>query len=250
MFDSAAIGDGDFELFYQDAGDGPAVAFCHGFSGNHLSWWRQVARFHDDYRCVVPDQRSFGRSEDVDDAGLAALADDLVALLDHLGIDEAALVGHSMGGWPVGSVATRHPDRVAALVLAASPGGLIAPDRHRELMAAGDEPPAVDPLTPELEFLDAAIEELNLDAPAEWVEARAVLDGLPLDADRIVGAAIPTLVIAGEADEFMPEPAVEAVAEALDAESAVVEDARHSAYYERPAAFNRLVADFLERAGH
>lgn len=249
MFDSATIGDGDFELFYQDAGDGPAIAFCHGFSGNHLSWWQQVAPFHEDYRCIVPDQRSFGRSVDADGAGLAALADDLVALLDDLGIDRAALVGHSMGGWPVGSVATQHPERVAALVLSASPGGLIEPGRHRELLAAAGDPPDVDPLTPELEFLNVAIEELNRDAPTEWTEARATLDELPLDADRVVDEGIPTLVIAGEADEFMPGPAVDAVAETLDAESAIVDGARHSVYYEQPAAFNRLVADFLERAG-
>lgn len=250
MFEPATIGDDEFELYYQDAGEGPPIAFCHGFSGNHLSWWRQVAPFHEDYRCVVPDQRSFGRSIDPDGVGVGALADDLLGLLDHLGIEEAVLVGHSMGGWPVASVATQRPERVAGLVLSASPGGLLDPERHRELMAGAGDPPAVDPLTPELQFLDAAIGELNRDAPAEWVEARAVLDELPLDATRIADAGIPSLVIAGEADEFMPGSAVEAVADALEAESAVVEDAAHSVFYEQPAAFNRLLGDFLAKIGY
>lgn len=245
MFDSVAIGDDGFELSYEDVGEGPPVAFCHGFSDNHLSWWQNLPALTDDYRCLAPDQRSFGRSLDPTDRGVDALADDLLALLDRLGIDRAALVGHSMGGWPVASVASQHPERVAGLVLSATPGGLIDPDRHRELMAAGDvTAPETPPVSRELAFLSEAIAALNTDSPDEWEPTRAILDEYPLDADR-VAADVPTLVIAGEFDEFMPAVAVEAVAERLDAASVVVEDAAHSVFYEQPAAFNRHVREFL-----
>lgn len=246
MFDRMSIGASDVDLFYQTVGDGPPIVFCHGFSGNHLSWWQQLPAFAADYRCVAPDQRSFGRSVDMAGAGVAALADDLLALLDHLDIDRATLVGHSMGGWPVGSVATQQPDRVATLVLSATPGGLIDPDRHRDLMAAADSPPDVDPLSTELEFLSTAIGELNTDAPAEWEEARAVLDELPLDARPVADADIPTLLVAGEADEFMPPAAIEAVADRLDAETTVIDGAGHSVYFEQPDAFNQRVGEFLD----
>lgn len=247
MLERTSLGETGFDCYYQDVGEGPPIAFLHGFSGNHLSWWQQVPTFSADYRCIAPDQRRFGRSEDGDGPGVEAFVHDLVALLDDLGVERTALVGHSMGGWTVGSFASQYPGRVAALVLSATPGGLIAPERHRELMAAGaDAIPPVDPLTPEASFLADAISELNRDAPAEWEETRAVLDELPLDAETVVDAEIPVLVIAGEADEFMPAPAVDAVATRLEADSTVVEGAAHSVYFEQPETFNRSVKAFID----
>lgn len=234
------------DIHYQDVGSGPALALVHGFSANHLSWYQQVPTFREAYRCLVPDQRRFGRSADTAGRGVGAFPDDLAALLDHAGAEEAALVGHSMGGWTVGSVATRHPERVSALVLSATPGGLLPPAEHRELMAAGDTP-EVDPLTPEQAFLAEAIDELNADKPPSWEATRPTLDELVLDAEVVAEADIPTLVVAGEADDFMPAPAVEAVGDRLGAETAVLENAGHSAYFEQPAAFNSVVRAFLDR---
>ena len=237
--------DDSTDLYYQDVGSGPPLTLVHGFSANHLSWYQQVPTFRGDYRCVVPDQRRFGLSVDTAGAGVRAFPDDLAALLDHLGVGETALVGHSMGGWTVGSFATQYPERVSALVLSATPGGLISPERHERLMAQGVTP-EVDPLTPEQDFLAESIDGLNRDNPPSWEETRPPLDELPLDAGTVVDADIPTLVVAGEADEFMPAPAIEAVGERLNAETAVIENAGHSAYFEQPEAFNSVVRSFLE----
>ena len=241
----ATIGEGGIDYYYQDVGSGPPVAFIHGFSANHLSWYQQVPAFRAEYRCLVPDQRRFGLSVDTAGAGVQACPDDLAALLDHLGVEETALVGHSMGGWTVGSFATQYPERVSALVLSATPGGLILPGRHRDLVAQG-ETPDVDPLTPEAAFLSESIDGLNRDKPPSWEETRPPLDELPLDADVVVDADIPVLVVAGEADDFMPAPAVDAVGKRLGAETAVIEDAGHSAYFEQPEAFNSVVGRFLD----
>jgi pimeloyl-ACP methyl ester carboxylesterase len=160
------------------------------------------------------DQRMFGRSEDAADGpGAAAMADDLTALLDHLGIEEAAVVGQSMGGWPAASFATQHPDRTAALVLSATPGGLLPPDEHAALIEAAATPAEVDPLTPELSFLSDAIDALNTDRPAEFTDIRPALDGLPLAPDRIVDAGVPTVLVTGEADDFMPRNAMKTLSE-------------------------------------
>ena len=90
-----------FRLYYEDTGGpGPTVLFLHGAGGNHLCWWQQVPVFAEEYRCVTMDQRSFGQSPDVAGGpGPAALGADALALLDHLGIAQAALVAQSMGGW-------------------------------------------------------------------------------------------------------------------------------------------------------
>jgi len=247
MLDHALV-DG-IDLHYRTAGEGPPLVFLHGFSGNHLSWWQQLPAFAGEYRCLAPDQRRFGLTADEEDGpGAAAFVDDLVALLDHLGHDRVALVGHSMSGWPAASFATQSPDRVAALVLSGSPGGLVSPERHETLREeATGTLPDVDPLTPELEFLSDAITELNRHAPAAFKDVHPVLERLPTDADTIVEAGIPTFLIAGEADPFMPPAAVEAVSERLDgAEFAIVEGAGHSANFERPDRFNRHVGSFLD----
>ena len=246
MLDSVAIGDAGFELHYRDVGEGPPLALAHGFSANHLSWWQQLPAFGEAYRCLAPDQRRFGLSVDPTDRGVAAFPGDLAALLDSRDVDRTALLGHSMGGWTVGSFATQYPERVAALVLSASPGGLIPPERHRELIEAGaDAVPEVEAPSPERAFLEEAIAALNRDAPATWEATRPTLDDLPLDADTILEAEIPVLLVVGEGDPFMPAPAVDAVADRLDAETVVIENAGHSAYFEQPEAFNRAVLDFL-----
>lgn len=246
MLESVPI-DG-FDLYYQTAGEGPPVVFLHGFSGNHLSWWQQLPAFAGDYRCIAPDQRGFGLSADVDDGpGVAAFPDDLAALLDGLGIERAAVVGHSMSGWTAASFATKHPDRVAAMVLSGTPGGLLPPERHHELMERGAATLAeVDPLTAELEFLEESIAELNRHAPPEWTAVRPTLDRLPLDPDGILDAEVPVLAVAGEADAFMPRPAVKALSERLDdCAFAIVEGAGHSSNFDRPSTFNGLVGEFL-----
>jgi pimeloyl-ACP methyl ester carboxylesterase len=246
MFDSISVDGAD--LHYQVAGEGPPVLFLHGFSGNHLSWWRQIPAFADDYRCLAPDQRGFGRSRDGPDGpGVAAFVDDLRALLDHLDHDRVAVVGHSMSGWPAASLATQEPGRVAALVLSGTPGGLIDRERHEEFLAAADASLDDVPVSEEHAFLSGAITELNTDAPAEFADVRPTLEQLPTDPERIVDAGVPTLLVAGEADPFMPAPALDAVRDRLDgAERVTVEGAAHSANFERPDAFNRHVKGFLD----
>ena len=244
MFDSIQT-DG-IDLYYQVVGEGAPVVFLHGFSGTHLSWWRQVPAFRDRYRCVAPDQRGFGRSRDRSDGpGAAAFVDDLRALLDHLGHDHVALVGHSMSGWPAAAFATRYPDRVAALVLSGTPGGLLGRERHDELCEAADLPD-VDPLSAEHAFLSESIGELNDHGPQEFADVRPDLERLETDTETIVAAEIPVLLVGGEADAFMPPAAVTALADRIEAETATVEGAAHPSNIERPAQFNRHLRRFLQ----
>ena len=73
---------------YQEYGQGEAIVFCHGAGGNLLSWWRQIPYFSENYRCVTFSHRGFGHSYDQPDGpGMKSFVEDLVALLDHLGIE-------------------------------------------------------------------------------------------------------------------------------------------------------------------
>ena len=120
------------DLYYELHGSGPPLVFAHGLGGNHLTWWQQVPRFQDRYTCVTYAQRGFGRST-VQEGGLRpeAFADDLAALIDHLGFEDVRLVAQSMGGWPCLEYAIRRPERVRALVMADTVGTLSHPESDR-----------------------------------------------------------------------------------------------------------------------
>lgn len=101
---------------------GQTVLAVHGITANHLSW-SLVARRLPEVRLAAPDLRGRGDSAHLGGPyGMARHADDLVAVLDALGVDHAVVAGHSMGGLVAVVLARRHPDRVTRLVLA--DGGL------------------------------------------------------------------------------------------------------------------------------
>src|SRR5919206_3995273 len=109
-------------LGYSDTGSGsPVVLLVHGFPLNRSMWDPQLGVLRERARVIVPDLRGFGASEagPPGPLGMDQHADDLVALLDALGIrDPVVYVGLSMGGYVGLALWRRHPERVRALVLA------------------------------------------------------------------------------------------------------------------------------------
>lgn len=96
---------------------GPAVLALHGVTANHRCW-APTARRLPDRRVLAPDLRGRGRSSGLSGPyGMAAHAEDAVAVLDAHRVDRAVVVGHSMGAFAALTLAHRHPDRVARLVL-------------------------------------------------------------------------------------------------------------------------------------
>jgi 3-oxoadipate enol-lactonase len=248
-------------LYYEAHGRGPALVFAHGAGGSHLSWWQQVPHFARTHRCVVFDQRAFGRSRDAADGpGRRAFADDLRDLLDHLEIETAALVAQSMGGRTAVGFALRNPGRVRALVLAGTTGGAVD-DRVRDAQDQHKESPqgrrsllhrAVSPRLrrerPDLAHLYRMINRLNPRRPGDFLAPIPGYRGS--SAERLAAMAIPILFLVGEDDTVTP-PHVVRMAHGLVAGSQfdVIEGAGHSAYFERAGAFNRRVARFLSEAG-
>ena len=165
-------------MFYESHGDGSAIVFAHGRGGNHLSWWRQVAAFQADHRCVTFDQRGWGLTEGPAGApNPATVSADLLALLDYLEIDRTVLVAQSMGGISSLRVALHHPERVAGLVLADTTGGI--GDASVVSLLADVHPPE-DPLRralsdgfiaehPGLTFLFGSIGRINQPMPLSVV---------------------------------------------------------------------------------
>ncbi|MFD1560588.1 alpha/beta fold hydrolase [Paraburkholderia silviterrae] len=141
-------------LWYEERGDAskPAVVFSHGFLMDGSMFDTNIESFIDEFRCIVWDQRGFGKTGEVGKPfSFWDSARDLLALLDHLEIGAAALVGMSQGGFVSMRAALLEPDRVRALALISTRSGADAPpviESFAQLKAAwrhsGPEPLAKD----------------------------------------------------------------------------------------------------------
>lgn len=113
------------DVYYTDtgsAGDGrPVVVFSHGALLDSSMWWPQIEELMASHRCIAWDQRLHGRTRDdgVPQSPWDSAAD-LLRLMDQLGIEEAALAGHSQGGFVALRTALTAPERVTALVLSST----------------------------------------------------------------------------------------------------------------------------------
>lgn len=240
--------------------DGPPVVFSNSLGSTHRMWDPQLAAFEEHYRVVRYDTRGHGQSPvpegpyTIDD-----LADDLVALLDTLGIERAHLVGLSLGGMTAMRVAARHPERVVRLALLCTATHLPPTSGWTERAAtvrahgtgAVAESVVARWFTPE--FCTAhpdrrsAYEQMVAATPAEGYaascEAIAALD-LRDDLTRITA---PTLAIAGTDDPATPPDRLAEIAAGLpDARLVQIAQAAHLANVEQSAAITPTLLDHLE----
>lgn len=250
---------GAFRQYYEDSEPGstkPVVLFLHGAGGNHLSWFQQVPPFSADYRCVTADQRGFGQTADVDGLGPAALADDALALLDHLGIARAAVVTQSMGGWGAVGAVIKEPKRFWAVVLGNTVGNLTDSELHalRKSLLASKPPrpgvlaqaaigPTFQKSEPVKSFLYAQIEGLN---PPRGDDFGSKLYGVRHPVADYAARGLPTLFITSDEDGLIWPEMVEAVHRKVPGSRFVrVAEAGHSTYFEKPELFNCEVTRFL-----
>jgi len=108
------------KLYYREFGEqhpGTPLVLLHGLLGSLVNWQRIARSLGERYRVVVPDLRNHGRSPHDPDVSYPALAADVLELMDDQDMEQAVLVGHSMGGKTAMSLALEHPGRVERLVV-------------------------------------------------------------------------------------------------------------------------------------
>tara|TARA_B100000029_G_scaffold125222_1_gene118708 strand:+ start:10405 stop:11181 length:777 start_codon:yes stop_codon:yes gene_type:complete len=238
------------EMYYEIHGSGPPVVFSHGRGGNHFSWWQQLADFSRDYKCVTFDHRGWGLSNDVTNGpGTQAFADDLKCLLDYLGIEKAALVSQSMGGVTNLNFTLTNPDRVSALVLGDTTGG-IGDSSVIDLLK--DVHPPEHPLgralsehfiehNPDKTTLFQQIGFLNPPMPISVVSPLFRNPDGP-NKEQLSHMTTPTLLVVGEEDLIFPPNVMQAAAKLIpNATLEIVPNAAHSTHFEQPEKFNQLV---------
>jgi 3-oxoadipate enol-lactonase len=257
------------ELNYELSGDGPAVALVHEGVCDLRMWDELVEALEPDFRVLRYDMRGYGDS--TLPPGPFSQSDDLLALLDHVGIERAALVGVSYGGRVALDTAYVAPERVTGLVLAApglrdhewSSAVREFGDEEERLLDAGDLDSATD-LNVRLwvdgpnrgtdagrETVRERVREMQRRAFELQVAAYGAEpvpgpeDPVPL---RLEAIRTPTLVVVGDADvpDFL-EIADRLATQIPNARRVVLADTAHTIPLERPDEFRELTLEFLRQ---
>jgi pimeloyl-ACP methyl ester carboxylesterase len=257
-------------LAYSDTGAGqPVVLLVHGFPLNRSMWDPQLGSLKAfGARVIAPDLRGFGASEAGPPGPLSMEqhADDLVALLDALGIqDKVVYVGLSMGGYVGFALWRRHSERIAAFVIADSRAAADTPEGRQarqglatQAEALNSPQPAIDAMLPRLlspHLRPGSMPEHLLKGMMSASSARAVADGargLGQRADSfstLPTINVPTLVVVGEHDVLTPPEDSRQIAEAVpNARLVTIDQAGHMSNLENPDAINTALIDFLKVA--
>ena len=249
----------EIDLYYEVQGEGPSLVFAHGIGGNHAGWYQQVLYFARWFKVVTFDHRGFGNSKDLPDGpGRSSFVDDLRALLDHLEIENTVLVAQSMGGSTYGGFTLTYPERVKALVLGDTLGGIKLPphleSRMEEVRKDIKDFSQLDRVLsmgfrvrePELAELYRQISSFNT-ANRLNIRGEAPVGPSP---EELVRLQVPVLFIVGLEDVLFPPDVIRELHRLVPGSTLVeVPDAGHSVYYEQPQIFNHTVHRFLESVG-
>jgi 3-oxoadipate enol-lactonase len=243
--------------------DGEPLLLVMGLGADTRAWVFQRLAFGRRYRCIAFDNRGAGHSGSPPGPySLEQMARDAVSVLDAEGIDEAHVLGASMGGVIAQILAVRHADRVRSLVLSCT--ACRHHDWRRDLLAEWERVAREDGtahLGPAaLRWLiGPRIQRrfgvwLNLLAPIVMSQpgdgfanqARAILDMPDEMRDELPAVRVPTLVVVGSQDTLTPVGDSEELAERIPgARLHVIGGAAHGVMAEAPGAFNEVVLDFL-----
>jgi len=259
-------------LFYRDTGgSGQVVVFMHPATGTSQVWENQLTTFaRAGYRAIAVDRRGWGRTE-IDPAGPqpGTAADDLLALMNELRIQQFHLVGSAAGGFVTFDFALSYPERLRSFVVANSIGGV----QDEEFVKLGTElrpaeflamPAHLRELSPNYRAADPEgtrrwleIERGSRSGGAGEARGSAAGRGSPAPAqplkNRLTFAALeriarPALLMTGGADMYAPPPVTRMFVQHIKgAEFLVIPDAGHAASWEQPDAFNRAVLAFVRK---
>jgi len=262
-------------LYYEDTGQGETILFLHEFAGDHRSWEGQVRYFSRTHRCIVMSSRGYPPSDvpetETDYSQDIAIAD-VIALLDHLDIKTAIIVGLSMGAYTALRIALSYPDRVCAVVAAS--GGAGSYPEHLETFRAdahgmADNMIATDSV-PADGFANGPTRiQLKLKDLREWQEFRDHLDehsplGSAMTLRKVQAGRpslfdfkaefnqlnCPVLLMVGDEDDPCLDVNLFLKRNIPRAGLAVVPKSGHLLNLEDPANFNRMLANFLTMREH
>lgn len=203
------------DLAYVRQGKGTPLVLLHGYPLDHHIWDEIAPMLEGRFDLIMPDLRGFGASSTVDTPyTMDDFASDIAGLLDHLGIQKAALAGHSMGGYVALAFVNKYPERVSGLGMVSSQALADPPERKEgryktaEDVAAKGIQSVVEAMAPKLSP-DPQIQALTSEVMARQQPA-AYIGALKAMAERMDASALiaavkfPVVIVHGDADELIP----------------------------------------------
>ena len=258
-------------LYCEDTGTGTPVVFVHEFAGDSRSWEPQIRFLSRRYRCVTYCARGYPPSDVPDDPAAYSqdrARDDLLAVLDALGIECAHVVGLSMGGFATLHFGLAYPQRALSLTLAGVGYGAERDQRDRfrqeaDVTAHVLRTRGMQEFTASYAVGPTRVQFQNKD-PRGWREFAGMLGehsaagsahtqrrvqkerpSLYDLADRMKGLTVPTLIVTGDEDWPCLMPGVFMKRTIPGAALVVVPNSGHTVNLEEPAAFNAALAEFF-----
>ena len=254
---------GDISIAYREAGAGAPLVLIHGMGGNSAAWENQYDAFADRYRVIGWDGPGYGQSgEFADDRPVIAdFVAVMAAFLDALGVEEAHLAGHSLGGIIVSAFNRAHGDRVRDLVLIQAVTGYGREDAERRAARNHERKAELDGMSDaafarhraKRALAPGALEDLVEHAatvsyairPRGYLQAWHALTAADIFAE-LDGIDKPVMFVAGEYDRVAGEADCRAIADAIPgARFHVISGAGHVPHFEAPEELNRLIDAFL-----
>lgn len=253
------------DLYYETHGSGEPLMLVAGLASDCLSWQPILEGLAQHYQVIAFDNRGCGRTRPMDtEITVSRMADDCLALADHLGISSMNLLGHSMGGFIAMECALRRPSAIKRLILA----GTSARRSKRNVHVLSDWATYLEAgMDPELWFRnifywvfaerffenDEALKEairfeLEYPYPIDPVGFRRQVEAIrKFDlAEAVSAIKAKTLVIAGKEDLlFTPEDCANLALEIPGAQYRVIKNAAHAFFTENPRDCVDCVLDFL-----
>lgn len=268
---SYAMTDDGVRLWYEECGSGTPVIFVHEYAGDHRSWEPQMRHFGQRYRAITFAARGYPPSDvpgDVTKYSQTRAADDILAVLDNLMIEQAHVVGLSMGGFATLHFGFRHPARARSLVVAGCGYGAERDQRERfraeaEAIAKFIEENGIKAFGEKYAYGPTRVQFENKD-PRGFAEFRQQLSehsaigarntqlGVQRErpslydlVDQMKTLNVPTLILTGDEDWPCLQPALLMKQTISTAALAVMPNCGHTINIEDPGEFNRLVGGFL-----
>jgi pimeloyl-ACP methyl ester carboxylesterase len=223
---------------FREAGDpaGPAAVLLHGGSSSAASWARLAAALAmAGHHVVAADLRGHGGSSRTGDYPLDGYGDDILGLMDALGIESAALVGHSLGGYAACTIAQRDAARVTRLVLEEPGMPARSAASHAGLSGPRFVLPALAGLVARRGFdrhaVTSAVRQLRIPDPVWW--------------QRLAQITAPALLISGGPASHIPPGQLAEAAQAIRNSQLLTIPAGHRVHSRQPEQFLAAVVPFL-----
>jgi len=251
------------QIHFEEAGTGDAILLLHGLGSCGQDWLLQMPVLSKGFHVIAPDLRGHGQSAPWklhEQISVAQMADDMLGLLDALGVAHAHVVGLSLGGCVAQQMTLDKPAGVRSLTLVNTfarfdPGGLgnAVPLALRMIVLGILGMPAqarfvaarLFPKPEQAQLRDMAARRIAANDPVTYRRLVQALRAFDV-AGRLSEITCPTLVIAGDRDTTVPRRAVRLLAERIPgARFELVADSGHATPIDQPEIFNRLVLEFV-----